>query len=90
MSWMTRRCTAPSRRRSSATYGSTCRSPTRWSAGARDAYLHDPTVTQSKLEDRFLRLCRRYRIPLPQTQYGEKPRVDFIWPGRRLIVEVDG
>ena len=23
------------------------------------AYLHDPTVTQSRLEDRFLRLCRR-------------------------------
>jgi very-short-patch-repair endonuclease len=54
------------------------------------AYLHDPTVTQSMLEDRFLRVCRRYRIPLPQTQYGVKPRVDFIWPDRRLIVEVDG
>jgi very-short-patch-repair endonuclease len=54
------------------------------------AYLHDPTVTQSKLEDRFLRLCRRYAIALPLTQYGVKPRVDFIWPDWRLIVEVDG
>jgi very-short-patch-repair endonuclease len=54
------------------------------------AYLHDPTVTQTMLEDRFLKVCRRYRIPTPLTQYGVKPRVDFFWPDRRLIVEVDG
>jgi len=54
------------------------------------AYLDDPTITQSALEDRFLRLCRRYRIPTPVTQHGRKPRVDFAWPDRRLIVEVDG
>jgi very-short-patch-repair endonuclease len=53
-------------------------------------YLGDPTVTQSKLEDRFLRLCRRHGIPTPTTQYGRKPRVDFIWHDARLIVEVDG
>ncbi len=54
------------------------------------AYLDDPTVTQSDLEDRFLRICRRYRIPTPLTQHGLRPRVDFSWPDRRLIVEVDG
>ena len=54
------------------------------------AYLDDPTVTQTDLEDRFLRICRRYRIPTPLTQHGRKPRVDFSWPDRRLIVEVDG
>jgi hypothetical protein len=54
------------------------------------AYLDDPTITQSALEDRFLRLCRRYGIPTPVTQHGRKPRVDFAWPDRHLIVEVDG
>jgi very-short-patch-repair endonuclease len=42
------------------------------------------------LEDRFLRLCRRHGIPTPATQYGTKPRVDFIWHEQRLVVEVDG
>jgi very-short-patch-repair endonuclease len=53
-------------------------------------YLGDTTLTQSKLEDRFLRLCRKRRLPLPHTQYGTKPRVDFIWHAERVIVEVDG
>ena len=54
------------------------------------AYLDDPTVIQTDLEDRFLRICRRYRIPTPVTQYGTRPRVDFTWPDRQVIVEVDG
>jgi very-short-patch-repair endonuclease len=53
-------------------------------------YLGDDTLTQSALEDAFLKLCRRHSIPAPQTQYGTKPRVDFIWHDERLIVEVDG
>jgi very-short-patch-repair endonuclease len=53
-------------------------------------YLGDETLTQTELEDRFLRICRRYRIPTPVTQFGVKPRIDFIWPDRRLVVEVDG
>ena len=54
------------------------------------AYLVDSTMTQTELEDRFLQLCRRYRIPAPLTQHGHSPRVDFAWPDRHLIVEVDG
>ena len=54
------------------------------------AYLDDPTITQTDLEDRFLRICRRYRIPTPDSQHRARPRVDFAWPDRRLIVEVDG
>ncbi len=54
------------------------------------AYLGVTTLTQTELEDRFLRLCRRYLIPTPATQHGIRPRVDFAWPDRRLIVEVDG
>lgn len=54
------------------------------------AYLCDETLTQSELEDAFLRLCRRHGIPLPDTQFGTKPRVDFVWHAERLVVEVDG
>jgi very-short-patch-repair endonuclease len=54
------------------------------------AYLGDETLTQSELEDAFLRLCRRHGIPLPDTQFGTKPRVDFVWHAERLVVEVDG
>jgi very-short-patch-repair endonuclease len=53
-------------------------------------YLGDTSATQSDLEDRLLRICDRYRIPRPQTQHGTKPRVDFIWPDERLVVEADG
>jgi very-short-patch-repair endonuclease len=53
-------------------------------------YLGDDTLTQSELEDAFLKLCRRHKIPTPQTQFGTNPRVDFIWHAERLIVEVDG
>ena len=44
------------------------------------AYLDDPTVTQTELEDRFLRICRRYRIPTPVTQHG--PSRASTSPGR--------
>jgi very-short-patch-repair endonuclease len=54
------------------------------------AYLGDATLTQTELEDRFLRICRRHGVPTPSTQYGAKPRVDFIWHDERVIVEVDG
>src|SRR3954470_9975952 len=48
------------------------------------AYLGVTTLTQTELED------RRHGIPTPATQYGTKPRVDFIWHDQRLVVEVDG
>jgi very-short-patch-repair endonuclease len=63
---------------------------TRRPAARLKRYLGDTTLTQSALEDAFIRLCRKHCIPEPETQYGTKPRVDFIWHDRRLIVEVDG
>jgi very-short-patch-repair endonuclease len=55
------------------------------------ALLEDLALTQTRLEDRFLRLCDRHRIPRPLTQ---RPvlgrRVDFLWPRERVVVETDG
>jgi very-short-patch-repair endonuclease len=47
--------------------------------------------TRSKLERRFLRLCRdaglpRLAVNVPVLGY----EVDFLWPGARLVVELDG
>jgi predicted transcriptional regulator of viral defense system/very-short-patch-repair endonuclease len=54
------------------------------------AYLGDVAPMQSTLEERFLRLCARHRIPRPLTQQGRRPRLDFVWPRERVVVEVDG
>jgi very-short-patch-repair endonuclease len=43
------------------------------------------------LEGRFLALCRRHRLPRPVVNVRVGPfTVDFLWPQRRLVVEVDG
>jgi len=52
--------------------------------------LDDLNPTQSKLEDAFLRLCRRFDIPRPRAQVrGGRRRPDFVWAESRLVVEVD-
>jgi very-short-patch-repair endonuclease len=52
--------------------------------------LTEASVTQSTMEDRFLALCTRQRLPRPHTQYriGAK-RYDFAWPQQRVVVEAD-
>lgn len=48
-------------------------------------------LTRSELESRFLRLCRRHRLPVPEVNARiERFRVEFLWPQRRLVVETDG
>src|SRR5215216_3525373 len=51
----------------------------------------DEAPTRSVLERKFLRLCRRHRIPAPRVnvQVGGF-LVDFLWAESLLIVEVDG
>jgi very-short-patch-repair endonuclease len=45
----------------------------------------------SELELRFLELCRRHRLPLPEVNVVVAGiRVDFLWRHERLIVETDG
>jgi len=52
---------------------------------------HFPYLTDSDLEDAFLALCRRHRVPPPEVgaRVG-RYRVDFVWREERLIAETDG
>jgi very-short-patch-repair endonuclease len=46
--------------------------------------------TRSDLEGRFLRLCRRHRLPEPEVNIRIGPyTVDFLWREQRLVVEID-
>jgi hypothetical protein len=50
-------------------------------------YVED---TASPLEDRFAAFCVAYRLPPPQTNVlVDGDEVDALWPGARLIVELD-
>jgi hypothetical protein len=47
--------------------------------------------SRSRLERRFLVLCRRHRLPEPEVNVWVGPdRVDFLWREERLVVETDG
>jgi very-short-patch-repair endonuclease len=64
---------------------------TRRPSRALKELMENATVTQSQMEDRFLALCDRHRIPTPRTQYRIGARtLDFAWPEHRLVVETDG
>ncbi|HET9162514.1 MAG TPA: type IV toxin-antitoxin system AbiEi family antitoxin domain-containing protein [Solirubrobacterales bacterium] len=46
--------------------------------------------TRGDLEEGFLRLCRRHRLPLPEVNVRVGAYlVDFMWRERRLVVETD-
>ncbi len=46
--------------------------------------------TRSELEDIFLGLCRKYRLPMPEVNVKVAEReVDFVWPKLRFAVETD-
>jgi very-short-patch-repair endonuclease len=50
-----------------------------------------PDRTASELERIFLRLVRRYRLPIPEVNVRVGGyEVDFLWREQRLIVETDG
>jgi very-short-patch-repair endonuclease len=53
-------------------------------------HLAGTTLTRSDLESRFLAICRAHGLPTPQVnvRIGEHT-VDFLFPERRLIVEID-
>jgi predicted transcriptional regulator of viral defense system len=54
-------------------------------------------ITDSQLEDRFLRVLQRSRLPQPACQHtvldgsgAFVARVDFAYPDERLVIELDG
>ena len=56
-----------------------------------EEYGEGAGLTESELEDEFLRLCERFGIRRPevQTQIGPD-RPDFLWRDQSLVVETDG
>jgi very-short-patch-repair endonuclease len=55
------------------------------------ARTEEPTITRSEAEERFLALTREADLPAPQVNARVGAHiVDFLWPDRRLVVEVDG
>jgi len=63
-------------------------------ANLRELISDDPKDTEVENERRMLRICRRFAIPEPETQYpietaGRRFRADFCWPELKLIVECD-
>ena len=54
----------------------------------------EEAMTESELESLFVRLLRRYGLPIPQRQvtveWDQCHRLDFLYPHHDLIVEVDG
>lgn len=58
---------------------------------AIDHHMPELADTLSPLEDRFLMLCERHRIPLPVPNFKLGPYViDAVWPEAGLAVELDG
>jgi very-short-patch-repair endonuclease len=52
--------------------------------------LYDDERLRSPLEERFAAFVRAYRLPAPQTNVlVDGDEVDALWPGARLIVELD-
>jgi very-short-patch-repair endonuclease len=61
----------------------------------RPLLASDPIRVRSEVELDFTRLCRRAEIDAPQvnqriTVAGRSIEVDFSWPERKIVVEVDG
>jgi len=59
---------------------------------ALDTLRHDqPDVTRSELEERFLSLVARYRLPRPELNVDlHGIEVDALWRDHHLVAELDG
>jgi very-short-patch-repair endonuclease len=65
--------------------------PGRRAAKLLEAAQAPSELTRSVLEDEFLDLIRRHRLPRPRVgDRVEDFEVDFLWPEARLVVELDG
>jgi very-short-patch-repair endonuclease len=67
------------------------RAPTRAGAGRVARLLGDDVRTRSGLERRLRKLCCDARLPSPRiNERVSGHERDAVWPGHRLVVEVDG
>jgi very-short-patch-repair endonuclease len=58
---------------------------------ALNTYMPQLARTKSELEDVFLYLCQRAKVPLPRVNaYIHGEEVDCLWPELKLVVELDG
>src|SRR5438094_102406 len=56
-----------------------------------NSHLAGSTLTASELEERFLAICRKHRLPQPGVNVPVLDYfVDFLWAKAKLVVEVDG
>jgi very-short-patch-repair endonuclease len=56
-----------------------------------DEWVPGIGLTETELEARFVDLCARRAIPLPEPQVRRsRHRLDFLWRDRLLVVEFDG
>ena len=56
-----------------------------------DEHRAGSTATRNDFEERFLALCRGYRLPQPEVNVPLLDYVvDFFWPEAKLVVELDG
>jgi len=58
-------------------------------------YSPEAAFTRSELEKRFFSICRKAGFPRPHVNTwvefdGTGGEIDFVWPDRRVAVEVDG
>jgi hypothetical protein len=54
-------------------------------------YSPEPRFTRTQIERRFLRLCAKHDLPLPDVNlWIAGHEVDFYWPDARLAIETDG
>ena len=58
---------------------------------ALHSYMPQLARTKSELEDEYLYVCQRFRIPLPEVNvYVHGEEVDCLWRDLGLVVELDG
>jgi len=54
-------------------------------------HIAGSTITESEAEEAFLAIVRAAGLPDPVPQCPvEGKRRDFVWPGQRVVVEIDG
>jgi very-short-patch-repair endonuclease len=67
------------------------RAGSRMQRRALEHHLRQLAVTRSELEERFLLLCRRSAIPIPEVNVMVGTLlVDALWREQRVVVELDG